>query len=236
MTNEALDQDQEDYAARLAADPYFADVTVLVQRKGVTESDIDTSLSVLNEKGGKIGACVIVIMPALAPDAPNAPGPSYNVQPSVQVIEQPLFNQGEGGTGKSAEAIAQRVRQLLHMFDAGGRSALTFAGMDPVPGMEAGKISYAVKFSRVARDPSLPKVATPEITALSSNSLTLACATVGAALWYSTNGSLPVPGAEGSTLWTGDPITFSVPCLFRVVGYATGRAASNVAAAEISAP
>lgn len=142
--SDTLLQDQLDIAARLEADDMFSDLPVLVQRKGVTESDIELALSTLNTNSGKMGALLVVLMPALEPESPEAPGPRYRIISTVQVIEQPLFNLGDDGTGKSAEQLAERVRQLLHHAAFGRGSVWTFAGMEPVEQGE-GKIAYGVR-------------------------------------------------------------------------------------------
>lgn len=221
--SDALEQDQTDIAARLEADEYFEDITVLVQRKGVTESDIDAALSVLNEKASKIGACVVVLIPSLVPETPNVPGPAYEIMATVQVIEQPLFNLGDTGTGKSAEQIAQRVRQLLHHFTNGLGRVFNFAGMEPLA-VDEGKISYGVKFSRDAGDAPLAKVATPSLStdsATAPGTVTITCDTAGATILYSLDGSYP-------TLPYTAPLAVATAATVRAVAEKTGLQQSNV--------
>lgn len=221
--SDALELDQEDFAERLKADPYLDDISVFVQRKGVTENDINVALSVLNEKGGKIGACLVVLMPELVPDSPNVPGPRYNIRTTVQVIEQPLFNLDNTGTGKSAEQIAQRVRQLLHHFANGHGATYNFDGMEPISA-DAGKVSYAVKFSRLAGDSMLAKVATPSISTDSVSApatVTIACATAGATIRYSLDGTYP-------TLLYTAPLAVTTAATVRAVAEKTGLQQSDI--------
>lgn len=210
-----LQQDQEDFAARLSADSYFADISVLLQRRGVTESDIETALSVLNEKLGKIGAVVIVLKPALLSTDPDAPGPEYKVSLTVQVITQPLFNDDAStGTQKSTEAIAERVRLLLHRFTTLG-GIYSFVAMQAETVAE-GKDSFSVTFTRRACDTAercgLPLI-TPDEGA-GSQEVTLSTATAGAAIYYTLDGSYPSSVNEEATLYTAPfaPGTATLRC------------------------
>jgi len=227
--SDPLELDQEDFAARLQADPYFTDIAVLIQRKGVTDSDIDVALSVLNERTGKIGACVVLLMPALAPESPNVPGPLYRIITTVQVIEQPLFNLGDTGTGKSAEQIAQRVRMLLHHFSNGYGATYVFDGLLPL-GADAGKISYGVKFSRQAGDSASPKVAALTISATDTKApatVQITSATAGATIWYTTDGSYP-SSANANAHTYGAPFPQATAATIRAAAEKAGLQQSNV--------
>ena len=231
-----LEYAQEMFAGRIAADPYFADITVLRQRKGVTDDDIRQALATLSEKGGKLGACVVVLMPSLKPSNGNAPSPTYKIQLVVQVIDNPVLNLGPTGTGKSCEQIAQRVRQLCHLLTTGEKSSWVFAGCDPLP-VEEGSNSYGVAFAREGGDPHLPKV--PNVKAESAGtgpvSIALSCADATADIWYTLDGTYP---------WAGNPdavhflphTVFEVAssCTLLAVAYRTGHLASNLASLPIA--
>ncbi len=227
--SDEIELDQEDFGARLAADPYFADIKVLVQRKGVTEQDIETALSVLNEQGGKIGACVIVLMPSLVPPANNsAPTPLFDVRIGVQVIEQPLISQDPtSGVGKSAEQICTRVRQNGHQFSTGRQGAnqlFSFDGTEPAD-VEAGKVSYVNFFKRKAGDAHLVRVAPVALAKAAGTpdgfDITLSCPTDGAAILYSVDGSYP------TTAYTV-PFNVAAGVTVRAAATKTGLQQSNV--------
>lgn len=228
-----LTRDQEFFAARLAADSYFEDITVLEQRKGVTDSDIETALSVLNTTGGKVGACVIVLMPELRPSEPDSPGPSYTVRAAMQVITSPIFNDGADGTGKSSEAIAERVRQLCHRFN-NGTGTWSFAGMEPLE-VQPGQVSYAVSIERLALDADLPRQPLPMIDpeeAAAPQTLTITAAE-GAQVYYTTDGSYPWSGNDAATLYSA-PFEVGAAATVLAVAHKTGFQASNVAEAIIT--
>lgn len=209
-----LEQDQEFFAARLESDDFFRDVTVLLQRKGVTESDIDEALSTLLSKDDRLGAVVVVLKPALLPTEPDAPGPEYKVSLTVQVITQPMFNDGDTGTGKTSEQIAARIRTLLHRFATSG-GTFSFAAMDPVD-VPDGKDSYSVTFTRLARDCAaqcgLPLIDPDE--GVAPQTVALSCATVDAEIWYTLDGSYPAPGNELARLYLGPLDIAAAGCLY----------------------
>lgn len=229
-----LEYAQEMFAGRIAADSYFADITVLQQRKGVTDDDIRQALGTLSEKGGKLGACVVVLMPSLKPENGNAPSPTYKIQLVVQVIDMPLLNLGKSGTGKSAEQIAQRVRQLCHLLTTGEKSAWTFAGCDPLP-VEEGSNSYGVTFTRESGDPHLPKVANVKAEHSGSGpvSIALSCTTAGAVIRYTIDGTYPAANNAAAVLYT-EPLDISEPCTLLAVAEAANHLASNLLKADLT--
>jgi hypothetical protein len=228
--SDPLELDQEDFFHRISVDALFSDVTVLLQRKGVVDSDVEVALSTLNEKASKLGTCVVVLMPELQPDRPGAPGPEYKVLLTVQVIESPLLNGSDSGTGKSAESLATALRQLLHMFDTGGRNTFTFESMEPIQ-TSADKVSYGVRFARNARDVRPSKVATPVISPASGaapQTITLTCATVGASIYYTTDGSPPFSTNAEAELYTA-PFNLAAAATVRAAAVLTNYAPSNIA-------
>lgn len=231
---ESLEYSQAMFAGRLAADPYFADVAVLLEQKGVTEAEIDQALAVLNPRGGKLGTCVVVLMPTLKPDNPNAPSPTYRIELTVQVIDMPLIALGEQGNGKSAAQLAQRVRQLLHLYGTGERSVWTFAGQEPIP-QDPGRNSYGVAFARQSGDPHLAKAANVQVEETGTGPITVAlsCSTPGASIRYTLDGSYPSALNAAAVLYTA-PVEISTPCTLLAVAEATDHLASNLLKADLT--
>lgn len=221
--SDQLTEDQEDFFGRVLADEFFSDIATLIEKKGVTEDDIRQSLSVLNEKLGKIGACVVVLMPTLVNETPDAPGPQFQVRLTVQVVDQPLVNLDPAqGTGKSAAQLAERLRKIFHHFSTGRGNFFVFAAQEPIP-VEEGKNSYGVAFTRKGADCPPPKPPTPTIEAAAATApttVTLTCANPSAAIHYTTDGSYPSAANPTATLYT-------VP--FNQATAATIKAASSLA-------
>lgn len=235
MSADPLLQAQDDFYGRLLADPYFEDVAVLKQRDGVVESTVETALSVFNSHGDKIGACVIVLMPELEPKQPNVSSPEANLIQAVQVVEMPAINFIDGGTRKSAEQIGTRVRQLFHRFYDGSFGTWYLAGDEPIP-RPTGQVSRGIRFMRHHEDEVLAKVAAPGVSiagAALPYTVTLSCATSGATIRYTLDGSLPTYANEAAQLYTA-PFDIVVPCTLRVCADATDMLQSDIAETTFS--
>lgn len=236
-----LERDQADFVARLSADPFFADVGVYLFRPRANLAattivgQIEQALNCFTLKAGKGGAAVTVLMPTADAADGNVPGPELEESITVRVQELPLTNMGATGTLKSAEQIAIEVARLLHLFQTGGQvwrsatAALT-------PNLEfAPKITYDVNFRRrlplAARAKSALPLITPDAGAAPVEVAIEAAP--GAAIYYTLDGSLPAPGAAGSTLYAG-PVAVGAAALLRAVAYEATKAASNVAEADFS--
>lgn len=230
-----LTRDQLDFFGRLQADPYFADVALLLEEKGVTEADIAQALAGLNPSfSGKIGACVVVLMPELEPETPNLPGPCYDIALTVQVIEQPLVNRGAGGSGLTASQLALRVRQLFHHFFTGDGSVYNFTRQAPLPA-DPGNTSLGVRFGRSSGDPQAPEVSSPAIATSGEGpvEITLTTPTAGAAIYYTLDGSYPGSANTAAILYAA-PVTVTTACTLRASAELAGLLPSSLSVAEIT--
>lgn len=240
MSDDFLLADQADFYGRLLADSVLADVAILAERKGTPESDVEQALEVMNtrsEAAPKRGAVVIVLMPQLEPQSPNLPAPDWTVTVELQVIEHPVLNLGDGGTGLPAETIARRVRQLFHHFANGAGGTYTFAGMEPAP-VEPGKVSYVVRFSRKGGDQQLAKAGRPTIAVADTDAgatVTLTTTTPGATILYTIDGTYPRAGAAGTTVYAA-PFAAPIDAVVRAVATADALQQSDVAQRTFGAP
>ena len=237
-----LEQFQLDCAARLSSESYFEDVSVFVIRPRssaealLLQTKLDQALSGQALTGGKCGVTCTVQMPSAEVPEPNLPGPVFDAALVVRVIENPVINMGPTGTGKSAEDAALAVIGALHQF-ALENLAVTASknALEPQAGeLLSGKVVYDCHFTRRFGLPQQAKVAPVSITesgALPAVVVTLECATAGAAIYYTLDGSYPTPAA--GTLY-GEPFTVTTACKLRATAFLEGLSGSNLTAANIS--
>lgn len=231
MSSSALELDQEDITGRLKADSYFVGSTpILQQRLGITENDVQIAMQTV-QPGTACGTVAIILMPKMVPEARDAAGPRYWVRYAVQVIDYPLYRrQTTLGTGVSAEAICDRVRQILHRFATGRGQTLFFDGLEPVP-VKEGQVSYVVYFRCLGADSPPTQCATCGISPASGAgplTVTLTNATSGASIYYTTDGSYPSAQNTAATLYSA-PFTAAAAALVRAVASKSGNQDGNVA-------
>jgi len=193
-----LDTLQEDMAARLCADAWFDDITVLLMQKGVTENDVQNALLTLNEKSGKMGVCVVV-MP-LAVEVPDEDPHSIRMDalPCVAVFETPLVNRDieAGGTGKKLYQIAIRTLRLFHKWNPGIATTFNADQRAVVPfNAPVGSNGLYINFRARSALDKATKVQPVLITG-TAEAVSLSCNTAGASIYYTTDGSYPWVGTE----------------------------------------
>jgi hypothetical protein len=232
MSSDPLRILQEDCYARLLVEPGLATIAILLQRKAVTTEEVKRLLSVVNARGGKAGACIIVEMPTIAVPEPNVPGPRGLITQAFTVFEHPTLNATSVGTGMNAEAIAIAVLQLFHHFvDFGVTGAFVASGPAIMPDLSLdGLVGYQVLLQTALGLQKVAKVATPVVTPSSGShnqQLTLTCATAGAAIWYTVDGSYPASNAPGATRYTA-PFSPAAACTLRFAAEFSGLQQSDI--------
>lgn len=232
---------QLDLHGRLAADAFFSDIEVSLVRPrarlGFAQiyELIDSLLGGIKKKAGKAGASAQVLMPASDQLDPNVGGPRLDVLLTVRIQELVVINMGPSGTLKTAEEIAERVIQLGHHFIPAGGNMLLFADMVPTDAFDP-KVTIDVTFRVQSGLVSLPKVARPVIapaTGAAPQSVTLTCATPGAAIYYTTDGSYPSSANETATLYTA-PFTQATAATIRAAASLANYQQSDVTTATLT--
>lgn len=237
MSSSPFELDQADLAARLTADPYFSDITVETLRPRANagfaeiQSRIDQALSGLKAKAGKVGAAVHVLMPFADVESPVAPGPMMNVDLVARVQEFPLHNMGARGTGKSCEEIALKVTQLFHHFNS-GRGYVFFCAREfwTPSAVAAPLVTIDVRVTHKGGIVAAAKVARPTISSASlavPQEVTLATATAGASIYYTTDDSYPSSANDAAVLYSA-PFTVTEAGTLSVAAEKSGLTQSDV--------
>jgi len=198
---------QQEVADQIAADGFFLNIPVLVESLGDTASQIERALGPVNTQGGKTGAVVVVTTPTANVSWPEVGGPFFDEIPiTVLVAVNPVTNHDPSvGTGASALAICEEVCSVLHQFFPQAANGPIVAqrptiSRGPNAGDDESIIQYMCRFTTLGGIQNvLPQVATPT-AANSSGEYTLHCATPGAAIFYTLDGTAPAP--RNGTLYT----------------------------------
>lgn len=205
----------------ILAHPYFSDVPVISIEEKDFNSEIEQAI-------GRLGVCVSLMTPRTNVPSPNIPGPYFDLFIDAYVGENVLLNRYGGGTGKKASDIAEAVLAAGHLqyYDL-QTEALLAVGCELVDKTDDELIWKAsFKTSGGVGISGLPAVVTPGITDDGAGGITLTCATGGAAMFYTTNGSFPSP--RNGTLYTA-PFIVASGTQVRVSGWLAGYSVSAVA-------
>jgi hypothetical protein len=218
-----LDRLQADVTAILKAVPDLADAAIFSDNEGDIESEVVKKLGPLNAgEGGKRGLCGIVLAPETEEAEPNTPGPQMNARIDIQFIENVTVNRGSAGTGvRAATAAATALNALqLHVL---GWTALYCPPkpVTPVKIEKAGHISRLVTLIARASLPGNSKCSAV-VPQAAGGELSLTCATAGAAIWYTVDGSYPAPSNAAATLYTEPVINLDGGTLVRAAAYKEG--------------
>ncbi|MDB6064944.1 MAG: hypothetical protein JWR26_1152 [Pedosphaera sp.] len=224
-----LSQLQQQCADRLQSDPLFADIRVLTERIADIESEIERALGPLNQQGGRTGVVAILLTPTANVNFENLFGPFFDeIKIVVRVIENVPINQDANtGTTIPAAEVAEKVCNLLHHFQPGSANGPITAGKPAIAlGNDPNHLSYDCVFKTSGGLTTvLPQAATPVITN-NSGTISLACATAGAAMFYTLDGSNPAP--RNGTLYT-TPFTPSHGATLKVRAWLAGYLTSETA-------
>lgn len=213
---------------RLQAVAYFADIPILTEEIGDLENEISRALGALTVTGGKLGVCAVVMTARADVRNPNVPGPYLEeIGIAVHVEESVLINQSATGTQKPCSDIAEQVLAALHNWTPVGRGRpiqAAPAGALTVGAPLIGDRAYICSLRTAAgvSATALSTVATPTASPDGGETpatVTLACATAGAAIFYTTDGSDPSPIA--GTLYTA-PVAVAAAATLKARAYLAG--------------
>lgn len=227
---------QTDAALKLAAESAFEFVPVNIYRPRDSgealkiQTAIDSALAGKVKKNGKAGLAVCVFMPEAETLQPNAPGPMLELVLTLRVYEDVTINESASGTGITAEQCALNILASLHHWTRGNQTVIADKkAIRPVE--DRARIIYDVNVRLNAAPPFAARVAAPVITEEEIN-VSIACATSGAAIYYTQDGSTPAPGNEAATLYAA-PFEPAPQAFIRAAAYKSGLLSSNIAEAQV---
>ncbi len=151
----------------------------------------------------------------------------------IRCLEQPSVNRSPIGTNLTAEQIALNVLHLVHpyiMYDI--PTTLTAHKGTPIQ-WDDGIREQTITVRAEIKIPRTKACALPVIAVDAEGNVTITCATAGATIYYSTNGSYPCPNA--GTVYA--PFNVAAGTQVRAVAFnQPNLAASDLACAIINKP
>lgn len=228
---------QTDAALKLAAEAAFQYVPVSLyrprdsQEAAQIQTTLDQSLAGLTSKNGKAGLAVLVFMPEAETPEPNTPGPRLSLLLTLRVYENVLINEGASGTQITAEQCALNILASLHHWTRGHQTLVSDRKAIKSVDDKSGRNVYDVTLRQDAAPPRLTKVTAPVITEDEIN-ITITCATAGAAIYYTQDGTSPAPGNTGATLYSApfEPVS---QALIRAAAFFDGYGGSAISERQL---
>lgn len=240
MLGDILTAVQDDILGYLRLGDGLEDVPMIPSRSprsgetgGMINDLVEDALTGIKAYRGKAGLALIVMMPDVAPEDPDTPGPQMSLQVEVRVIENRIINEGEMGTGISAPQAAVQVARLLHHWSPDGVSAMRPARSLISDISTPDRAMHSVAFEVRMPVPSIPRASTPVLSGEPGDYglvITLA-AQSGAAIRYSLDGSFPTVSYTTPFVLDDE----DMPVKIRAIALLQGHCASAVVEADVTA-
>ncbi|CAK0765747.1 conserved hypothetical protein [Gammaproteobacteria bacterium] len=240
-----LEQLQADITAKLNSSPYFSDVPVIALRPLTTSDASGTGEKEqaqfwrVKKDGTHEGCGVLVRPPKLRVAHPNIPGPQFDVNMVITVVEQPLISEladtglNPGRLGKSAEAISVEVLRSLHQWSPDSAVIIHAkeSAVDPDP-QDKRLRAYTVNVWTMYNVQDIDRAQTPTVSVDVLNSCTISGIVSGQTAYYTVDGSFPSPQNTAALVYS-DPFTVTSGMIVRAACYKDGIDGSNVAQLNI---
>jgi hypothetical protein len=234
---DVIDRLPSELQAALEADPFFADIPVIVSDAGNVKAELARKQAIATTKSGRRGAAVIVLQIEAEDEYPEQGFGPLTLRPAFQVIENVEWNHDTNGTKKSHRRIARKIVQIIKPLALIGvvtefvpdKPCIEAVDLEP----ELGPLIKAsqVNFRTFESDSEVvSQVATPQFAAYpdSTPKFQMTCATAGAAVWWSSDDSFPAPGRAGSALYAAPIGIPAAGITVRAAAYKTGMVGSQV--------
>jgi hypothetical protein len=221
---------QQQIADVLSATPFFANITVLTEASGDLINAMERSLGPVTSDGGKSGAFVLVMSPDANQNLGELFGPffdeieiSIQVTTNINVAADPAI-----GIGVTDLDICENICNALSLFYPAAANAPLVPQKPTIRLVDRGDTTTTrvCKFKTQGGIRTVPpQAATPAISE-TTGTITLTCATAGAAMFYTLDGTNPMP--LHGTLYTA-PFTPGAGLTLKVRAFLAGYLTSQTA-------
>lgn len=245
---------QQDVLGALSAHQFIGNRVGVAVEPGDVAGSLDRKVQTAIGPGldGRQGVGFLVLpIEQASDDNSSMPGGPLKLTITVQFVENVVINRGPRGTGLPCRIWIALAEKALKLYTPVGLTQ-NFVPASPViheftPDKDSDLRVGQVEFSAVEADfTPFQKVNRPQISVVGVQALACpgayqlagpATVTVTApdadTLYYTTDGSHPYDRNAAATIYAG-PVTITDSCLFRVRGFARGKHASDVAAANFT--
>jgi hypothetical protein len=187
-----LIQIQEDVFGLLMSAPQLQTVNIVQERKFILSHDIARGAVWQTVRNGKSGCGILIEEPDVISDSPNVTGPPQSVLLAFVCCQNGDAAFSSLGSGLYAAQMEQFVIDALHLQNIGGLGSLQVKGnfSSPArdfPGLNARRMWAAMTPFNVAQTPRTA----PAIAVIANGICTLSCASGGALICYTLDGSFP---------------------------------------------
>lgn len=224
---------QNDVVNYALGNPETALMPVTAFRKMVVESVQDEAAAAWQVRvDGKVGVAALVLMPAVTSKYGNVPGPQYETELTIRVFEDPTAN----NTGLSGEDAALSLLRWLDGLIIEGLTELYPSVKGPAlrPNYDfPGFLVHDVVLEGELPQEMVGRTIAPEF-AEAEGLLSLSCPEAGAEIFFTTDGTAPVPGVLGQ-LYV-EPIPVANGDVVRAVSWLATKLPSHVARGTIKIP
>jgi hypothetical protein len=192
-------------------------------------------LAYITPRNGRQGAGIIVEKPGFDVSSPNLPGPEGDITLEILVLEDRLTNQGPTeGTQLAADQIAQTIMDALHwqQFEGFGQMFCDRAAMTEAKEFQP-LSAYRLRFRLRMPRGQTTKVEQPTISEAALE-ITLACATSGAQIYFTTDGTFPGSSNAAAQLYSA-PFTVTAGTVINAAAFKDGLTPSHMIQATVTA-
>lgn len=188
-----LVQLQNDLLGLLMSAPALRTVNVVLERKFLIQAEVNFDTIWTTVRNGRSGTGVLIEMPTVEVPANQAVGPKQNLRPSFVVFQNgDAALTPETGSGLYAETIAQLVLDTLHMQELQGIGTLYAQDRAIEPAREYEFVNaYRVSLILRSAQANQTNRTAPVVITNNAGTVTLTCATAGAVIYYTKDGSFP---------------------------------------------
>jgi hypothetical protein len=188
-----LNQIQEDCLGLILSAPQLATVNVVLEKKFIVDSQLEIDAIWLTVRNGRSGCGVLIEVPEIESAGNNMSGPPQNV-----ILSFVSFQNGDAaftpelGSGLFAEEVEQLLIDLLHLQSFATLGTIQVDGKiseaaREYPGINARRLTLKIKPRASRQTPRTAAI----VCAIEDGSATLTCATEGAKIVYTLDGSFP---------------------------------------------